>query len=82
MRTQRLVTSSALAVAIALTVGACGSSDGNGGGGGKTLTIYSSFPLQGDSRAQSEAMVNGMTMALKEAKNRAGQLQDQVRLAR
>ena len=72
MRTQRLVTSSSLAIAIALTVGACGSSDGSGGGGGKTLTIYSSLPLQGDSRAQSQAMVNGMTMALKEAKNRAG----------
>ena len=72
MRTQRLVTSIALAIAIALTVGACGSSEGSGGGGGKTLTIYSSLPLQGDSRAQSQAMVNGMTMALQEAKNRAG----------
>ena len=74
MRTQRLVRSSALVIALALFAGACGSSDeGGGGGGGRTLTIYSSLPLQGDSRAQSDAMVNGMTMALKEAKNRAGE---------
>jgi branched-chain amino acid transport system substrate-binding protein len=64
--------SSALVVALALFVGACGSSDDSGGGGGRNLIIYSSLPLQGDSRAQSDAMVNGMTMALKEAKNRAG----------
>jgi branched-chain amino acid transport system substrate-binding protein len=38
----------------------------------RTLTIYSSFPLQGDSRAQSEAMVNGVKMALQESKGRAG----------
>jgi branched-chain amino acid transport system substrate-binding protein len=65
LRTQRLVTSTGLAIAIALASGACGGSDkGEGGGGSKTLTIYSSLPLQGDSRAQSQAMVNGMTMAL------------------
>jgi branched-chain amino acid transport system substrate-binding protein len=72
VRTQRLMTTIAFAIAVALTVGGCGGSDGGGGGGSKSVTIYSSLPLQGDSRAQSEAMVNGMTMALQEANNRAG----------
>jgi branched-chain amino acid transport system substrate-binding protein len=62
-----------LAIAVAVAGGACGSSDSGGGGGRSTsVTIYSSLPLQGDSRAQSQAMVNGMTMALTEAHKRAG----------
>ena len=45
--------------ALALGVGACGSDDGGGGGGaaaggGKTLTIYSSMPLQGAGGPQIE----------------------------
>jgi len=61
-------------VALATGVAACGSSNDNkssstssgGGGGGKqTLTIYSSLPLQGASRINSESVNNGAKMALK-----------------
>jgi branched-chain amino acid transport system substrate-binding protein len=65
---------SCLVIALAVAISACGGGK-NGGANvnaGGTLTIYSSFPLQGDSRAQSEAMVNGATMALQESKGRAG----------
>ena len=50
--------------ALALGVGACGGDDDGGGGGeggGKTLTIYSSMPLQGASGPQTKAIVNGMS---------------------
>ena len=40
--------------------------------GGKTLTIYSQLPLQGDSRPQSEDVVNGEKLALEEAGGKAG----------
>jgi branched-chain amino acid transport system substrate-binding protein len=61
-----------------LGVAACGGGDDNdssGGGGaeGRTsLTIYSSLPLQGDSRPQSEDVVNGEKMALAEAGGKVG----------
>jgi branched-chain amino acid transport system substrate-binding protein len=69
-----------LLAALALGVTACGGDDdepaGGGGGGGeaqgKNLTIYSSLPLQGASRVQTEAMVNGMKLALEQAGNKAG----------
>ena len=57
----------ALAATIA-GVAACGGGDdkgASGDGGGRTaLTIYSSLPLQGDSRPQSEDVVKGEQMAL------------------
>ena len=60
-------------------VTACGEEGGGGGGGegggkaqGNTLTIYSSLPLQGPSRAQSTAVINGEKLALKQANNKAG----------
>jgi len=61
-------------------VAACGDDDGGGGGGdsgsssggGKTLTVYSSLPLQGASRPQTTAMVNGIKLALEQAGNKAG----------
>ncbi|MDP9345414.1 MAG: branched-chain amino acid ABC transporter substrate-binding protein [Actinomycetota bacterium] len=62
--------------ALAFTVAACGSSGGSSGGskssGGKSLTIYSSLPLQGDSRPQSESVVNGEKLALQEAGGKVG----------
>jgi branched-chain amino acid transport system substrate-binding protein len=66
-----------LLTALALGVAACGGSDSGGGstggGGGRTnLTIYSSLPLQGDSRPQSEAVVNGEKLALEEAGGKVG----------
>jgi len=63
---------------MAFAVGACGSDNGGGGGGGSTasgggnLTIYSSLPLQGDSRPQSQDVVRGEKMALDEAGGKAG----------
>ena len=70
MPTRSLARSSCVAIATALAIGACGGSDSSGGS--DTLTIYSSFPLQGTSRPQSEAMVNGITLAIEEARGRAG----------
>ena len=57
--------------ALSLGTAACGGDDdGGGGAGGKvegnTLTIYSSLPLQGTSREQSEAVINGERLALEQ----------------
>jgi branched-chain amino acid transport system substrate-binding protein len=74
-----LAASSCLLAALALGVAACGEEDepttGGGGGGeaaGKQLTIYSSVPLQGASRTQTTAVVNGAKLALEQAGNKAG----------
>jgi branched-chain amino acid transport system substrate-binding protein len=64
--------------ALAFTVAACGSSsksssNSSGGGSGRTtLTVYSSLPLQGDSRPQSESVVNGEKLALQEHGGKVG----------
>jgi branched-chain amino acid transport system substrate-binding protein len=67
------------AAVLAALVAACGSDESSGGGGGgggdsaaKQLTIYSSLPLQGAARAQSEAAVNGAKLALEQAGGKAG----------
>jgi len=64
-------------VGLAFGVAACGSSDksstsGSGSTGSNNLTIYSSLPLQGDSRPQSEAVVNGEKLALQEHGGKVG----------
>jgi branched-chain amino acid transport system substrate-binding protein len=68
----------AAVLALSLLVAACGD-DGGGGTGGSSgqaaaeqLTIYSSLPLQGAARAQSEAAVNGAKLALEQAGGKAG----------
>jgi branched-chain amino acid transport system substrate-binding protein len=64
--------------ALAMGVGACGGDDNGGGGGGgggggsKSLTVYSSLPLQGASRPQTTALVNGIKLALDQAGGKAG----------
>jgi branched-chain amino acid transport system substrate-binding protein len=66
--------------ALAMGVGACGGDDNGGGGGGgdsssgggKTVTVYSSLPLQGASRPQTTALVNGIKLALDQAGGKAG----------
>jgi branched-chain amino acid transport system substrate-binding protein len=68
---------SILLLALALVVAACGDDEESGGGekaggGGKTLTVYSSLPLQGAGRPQSEDVINGEKLALKQAGNKAG----------
>ena len=63
---------------MAIGVSACGDDDEeSGGGGGSTasgtsLTIYSSLPLQGTSKEQSEAVINGEKLALKQINNKVG----------
>jgi branched-chain amino acid transport system substrate-binding protein len=57
---------------------ACGDDDdddgggGGGDGGGGTANVYSSLPLQGASRPQTTAMVNGIKLALQQRNNKAG----------
>jgi branched-chain amino acid transport system substrate-binding protein len=64
-----------VAVALAAGVAACGGGGDNGGAsqsGGKTLTIYSSMPLQGAGGPQSRSVVNGMKLALAQNHDKAG----------
>jgi len=66
--------------AAALGVTACGSDkpdssstpSGSSGSAGKSLTIYSSLPMQGASRVQTEALVNGAKLALEQSGSKAG----------
>jgi branched-chain amino acid transport system substrate-binding protein len=74
-----LAATGCLVGALALGVGACGGDDepsggGGGGGGGeaKSVTVYSSLPLQGASRPQTTALVNGVKLALEQAGGKAG----------
>jgi branched-chain amino acid transport system substrate-binding protein len=69
----------------ALVVGAmlvvavgCGDDDDDGGAGGggdegRTLTVYSSLPLQGAQRPQTTDMVKGIELALEQAGGKAGE---------
>jgi branched-chain amino acid transport system substrate-binding protein len=57
----------------------CGDDDGGGDDGGSgeaasggTVTVYSSMPLQGAARPQSEKLVNGIKLALDQAGGKAG----------
>jgi len=67
---------SVLILALSAGFAACGDEGDGGtpqeGGEGQTLTIYSSLPLQGDSRPQSEDVVNGMKLALEQKGGKAG----------
>ena len=79
MNSRWLAATGCLVAALAMGVGACGDDDDEGGGGetggggeAKSLTIYSSLPLQGASRPQTTAMVNGIKLALEQAGNKAG----------
>jgi branched-chain amino acid transport system substrate-binding protein len=79
LRARSLAASGCLVTALALGVAACGggsdnsSTSGGGGSSGRTsLTIYSSLPLQGDSRPQSTDVVNGEKLALEEAGGKVG----------
>ena len=79
MRARSLAASGCLVTALALGVAACGggsdnssTSSGGGSNGRTSLTIYSSLPLQGDSRPQSTDVVNGEKLALEEAGGKVG----------
>jgi len=64
-------------LALALLFAACGDDDdgGTGGEGGeaRTLTVYSSLPLQGAQRPQTTDMVKGIELALEQAGGKAGE---------
>ena len=73
----------ALLAAAVLTFAGCGDDDdggGNGGGssnasgGGGSVTVYSSMPLQGAARPQSQKLVNGIKLALDQAGGKAGDI--------
>jgi len=70
--------------ALAAGLAACGSDSSStpkststpaAGGGGKasgSVSVYSSLPLQGASKDQTNAMVDGIKLAVKQAKSKAG----------
>lgn len=66
-----------LLAAVALGVSACGSGGSTtttqtNASGDTTVTVYSSLPLQGESQAQSQAIVDAEKLALAQAGGRAG----------
>jgi branched-chain amino acid transport system substrate-binding protein len=75
LRVTRTAVAGFTAMALAAGLAACGGSSGGGSGGsvsGSTLTIYSSLPLQGASRVQGAATVNGAKLALQQAGGKVG----------
>jgi branched-chain amino acid transport system substrate-binding protein len=67
----------AVLLVLALGAAACGDDDDDTGstgeeGGGRTVTVYSSLPLQGAQRPQTTDMVKGIELALEQAGNKAG----------
>lgn len=82
MRVRSVAAWGCIAAALSFGVTACGDDEEDGGGtsggtsgetsGSTNLTVYSSLPLQGDSRPQSESVVNGIKLALEEAGGKVG----------
>ncbi len=79
MRVRWLALFACLLGAFALGMTACGDDDDDGGdgaaqegSGGGTVNVYSSLPLQGASRPQTTAMVDGIKLALDQAGGKAG----------
>jgi len=78
VRFHRLLTLGCVIAAAGTGLAACGGDDddGGGGGGGESgggeLHIYSSLPLEGASRNQATALVNGMKLALEQKGGKAG----------
>jgi branched-chain amino acid transport system substrate-binding protein len=75
-----LAATGCLVAALAMGAVACGGDDDDGGGGGgegggaQTVKVYSSLPLQGASRPQTIALVNGIKLALEQAGGKAGDI--------
>jgi branched-chain amino acid transport system substrate-binding protein len=80
LRVRWLALLSCLLAAFAVGMTACGDDDdddgggGGEGGGGETVNVYSSLPLQGASRPQTTAMVEGIRLALQQNNGKAGDL--------
>src|SRR5215217_254938 len=75
----RRIVAGSLAVFLGVAMAACGGDDDSNGtgtqgdsGGGKTLTVYSSLPLQGAQRPQTTDLVKGIQLALEQAGGKAG----------
>src|SRR3990170_1150218 len=80
LRVRWLAVFACLLGAFALGMTACGDDEEEGGGGGgaeggggETVNVYSSLPLQGASRPQTTAMVDGIKLALEQAGGKAGE---------
>ncbi len=80
MKVRWLAIFACLLGAFALGMTACGDDDdddGGGGsadsGGGESVNVYSSLPLQGASRPQTTAMVEGIKLALEQNGGKAGE---------
>jgi branched-chain amino acid transport system substrate-binding protein len=76
IRLSKLVAAGCLGIT-SLAIAACGGDDSADAGAGakssaKTLTVYISLPLQGESRTRSIDMERGAKIALKQAGNAAG----------
>ena len=54
--------------------GSGGSTQAEGGSAGGTCNVYSSLPLQGASKDQTAAMVQGIKLAVKQANSKAGNI--------
>src|SRR4051794_39014373 len=80
MLNRTLAAAGSAAAVMGLAVAACGGNDSGGGekppGGGaaKSVTIYSSYPLQGAGRGQSEAAVNGAKLAVQQVHGKVGNI--------
>ena len=86
MRFPRFITLLVVLSIAPFGIAACGDDDDDGGDGGSTeqtgggggeggsLKIYSSLPLQGASRPQTTALVQGIELALEQAGNKAGNI--------
>jgi branched-chain amino acid transport system substrate-binding protein len=80
LRVRNVAASGCLLAALSFGIAACGGNDNEGGGGGTSgggtgstsLTIYSSLPLQGDSRPQSVSVVDGEKLALEKVGGKVG----------
>jgi branched-chain amino acid transport system substrate-binding protein len=78
LRVRWLAVLTCLLGVLALGATACGDDDDEGDSGGSasvsgdTLTIYSSLPLQGTSKGQSEAVISGERLALEQAGGKVG----------
>ena len=83
LRPLKIVATGCLIGSLAVGLAACGSDSddttsstpaptGSGGSASGSLTIYSSLPLQGTSREQSEAVINGEKLALEEVGGKVG----------
>jgi branched-chain amino acid transport system substrate-binding protein len=79
MHSRSMAASGCLVAVLGFGVAACGSDNPDtktpaGTAAPKSVTIYSSYPLQGAGRAQSEAAVNGAKLALEQAGGKAGDI--------